>query len=99
MLIFFDLPNPPPPPPTPGCEFTRHHQDDIRKTSGSLADPYKPSEMPRWNPWAGGGVDPNYIPPRKSNIDTKNDGFKNVSPFKYLAIFGIHVSLRGCTEC
>ena len=27
-------------------------------------------------------VDPIYTPP-KSNIDTKNDGFTNESPFKY----------------
>ena len=30
---------------------------------------------PLWKPWK--------ITPPKSNINTKNDGFKNVSPFKY----------------
>ena len=36
-------------------------------------------------------------PPPKSKIDTKKDGFWQVSPFKYyIAILGIHVSFRGC---
>ena len=40
--------------------------------------------------------------PPKSNIDTKNDGFLNVFPFKYdsnMPILGIHVSFRGGYTC
>ena len=35
-----------------------------------------------------------YLPPPKSNIDTKNDGFQNVSPFKY-GYFGYLCSISG----
>ena len=34
--------------------------------------------------------------PPKSNIDTKNDVFFNVSPASNMVILGIHVSFRGC---
>ena len=36
-----------------------------------------------------------YITPLKTNMDTKNDVFLNVSPFN-MAILGLHVSFRGC---
>ena len=32
----------------------------------------------------------------KFNIDTKNDGFLNVSPASNMAILGLHVSFRMC---
>ena len=34
--------------------------------------------------------------PSKFNIDTKNDGLENVSPFKHGVILGIYVSFQGC---
>ena len=37
-------------------------------------------------------------PPPKSNIDTKNDGFLKCIILSNMAIWGIHVSFRGCNS-